>query len=107
MAIVKVQRDKGWADGWRKYKIFINGKKKSTIKEGEEITISLEPGNYEIWGRIDYCRTSKINIDIKEDDEIYNLLIYSNLRGVKILLAWIFVITSIFRSDQWLKLKKI
>ena len=107
MAIIKVQRDKGWVDGWRKYKIFINGIRKGAIKEGEEITINLLPGIYEIWGRIDFCRTSKINIDIKEDDETHNLLIYSNLRGVKILLAWIYGITSIFLSDQWLKIKKI
>ena len=107
MAIIKVQRDKGWVDGWRKYKIFINGKNTAVIKEGEEIALDLAPGNYEIWGKIDFGKTGKIKLDIQDNKEIHHLLIYSNLRGSKLLLAAIYGILSIFLSEQWIKIKEI
>lgn len=107
MATIRIQRDKGWVDMIRRYKIFLNGEEKGSLKQGEDTELSVVPGNYEIFGKIDWCKTKRIQFAIKNNEEKRKFAIYSNLKGIKVFLAAFYSILGIFKSDIWIKIKEI
>ncbi len=106
MASIVIKRDKGWADKLRGYKIFLNDEERGLLKQGEEIELNVEPGLYEIFGKISWCKTKKIKFEIKNNEDRKSFLIYSNLRGIKIWLNIIYAILGIYVSGMWIKMKE-
>lgn len=106
MATIKIRRDKGWADSLRNCKIFLDGKQAGLVKQGEEIKLEIEQGNHEIFGKIDWCITKKIKFEIKHNEE-KKFEIFSNLRGINVLLSTVYSIVSIVVPNTWIKIKEI
>ena len=66
MAKIKLNRDSGYVDHQRAYRVVIDGEKRAKISNGESIEIVVEPGNHEILLKIDWLRSNTINFSINK-----------------------------------------
>ncbi|RXP52474.1 hypothetical protein EC396_11230 [Lutibacter sp. HS1-25] len=63
-----LKRNSEWNNKLRDYGIYIDDKKIGTIANGETKEFDLDSGNYNINGKIDWCKSPKINFEITEND---------------------------------------
>lgn len=90
MSTIKVSRDSGYADRIRDYKVICNSEVIGKISDGQTKVFEIPEGKHEIYMKIDWCRSNKLQIDITVDKQLC-LFVGSNLRGIKILLAIFFI----------------
>jgi hypothetical protein len=99
---IRIIRDCGFADSLRDYIILIDGQEELRIAQGGEREFHLDPGVYFIQAKIDWCKTTKLDFEVKQNENKC-FLVESNLRGTKNLLAlWL-----LFFPSKWLKLREI
>ena len=91
MTTLKIKRDKGWADKVRSYKIVLDGKVIENIKEGESKELNIDAGQHELFCKIDWSRSNKVQFDIN-NNESKDFKIQSSLRGFKAILAIVYYI---------------
>ena len=92
-----------WADCLRKYKIKLDDKEVGTIKQGETFTFEISPGPHEIYLRIDWAKSKKIEFNLQEGQTAK--FYCQGLHLWKLPLA-IFYITVFFFRYVHLELKK-
>lgn len=61
-----IQRNSEWNNKAREIGIYSNGKKLGTIKDGMTKDFELEAGTHDIYAKIDWCRSPKLNLKIEE-----------------------------------------
>ena len=83
---ISIIRDSGFVDSLRDYSILVNGQEKLRIPQGEEGRFHLDPGEYFIQAKIDWCKTAKPKFEVKEN-ETKSFLVERNLRGLKNFIA--------------------
>ena len=52
----------------RKFGIYLNNEKIGVIDDGEKKEFEIEPGNYKINGKIDWCKSPKLEFKIAENE---------------------------------------
>jgi len=90
MAKIRIERNSEWNNKARAIGIYIDGKKVGTINDGETQEYQVDNGKHEIFMKIDWCRSPKINLDITENETKilklsgfkYGAWIYSILFGI-------------------------
>jgi len=70
MAVIKIQREKSFADKIRDYKVFIDNIQVGTISESETKEFHIEEGKHIISIKIDWAGSQEIKVDIKENETI-------------------------------------
>lgn len=70
MAVIKIQRDSGYVDKIRNYKVFIDNEKVGIISEGEIKEYNVSPGTHTISTKIDWAGSKDIIVDLKENDVV-------------------------------------
>lgn len=69
-ALLQISRvEDGWGDRVRAYKIVVNGEQRETIKKGETKTIEVDPGEVEVFLKIDWCRSQKQRFEAQPGSE--------------------------------------
>jgi hypothetical protein len=96
-------RDSGLADKFRSYKFFVNGTCVAKIKDGETIEIPIQPGDIEIFAKMDWMGSKRWRFKISKGQSIY-IFCKNNLRGWRIFLATYY---GFFEHDQWIILEQI
>jgi hypothetical protein len=65
MSSIEVQREsRGWSDYLRSFNIVIDGKAVGGIYAGGSSAIEVSPGSHEVFLKIDWCRSEKINVNL-------------------------------------------
>lgn len=100
MGKVIIQRDSGYADRIRKYKVILNGKEVGKIGNGETKEFDAPLGDNEVFLKIDWCRSNKLGFE-SHKDSVERYECGSSLRGIKLLFAIIYV----FMPHKWIWLK--
>lgn len=100
MGKIIITRDSGFTDRVRKYKVNINGENIGTIGNGETKEFKIEQGNYELFLKIDWCRSNKIIFENDDNDSYFDC--GSSLRGIKLLFTLIYII---FMPHKYIWLK--
>lgn len=67
---IRLRRPKRWADKLRAYRVFVDGDKVGTIRQGEDRFFPLKPGTHEVVLWIDWCRSNRLVVDIAEREEV-------------------------------------
>jgi hypothetical protein len=98
--MIKIKRDSGWADRFRDYKIILDGNVIGQIKNGEEKEFSIPEGDHLLSLKIDWCGSNTVSFN--SNGNKLNFECGSNLRGMKILLGFIYII---FLPKRYLWLK--
>lgn len=68
MATIKIQRTSEYNNWMKDYKIFIDGKKIGTIKNGETKLFSTLPGQHTLTAKVEWCSSPVISFDINDDE---------------------------------------
>ena len=68
MTKIRIERNSEWNNKARKIGIYIDGEKVGTINDGETQEYEVENGKHEIFAKIDWCRSPKIELNITEDE---------------------------------------
>lgn len=95
---IVISRSSQYVNKFRSYKVFIDNKLAGRIKDGEQLTLELAPGQYSIYLKIDWCKSEKIMFNI-EKKEITQFNCGSNKNSLLFL-------PSLFSKKQWVYLQK-
>ena len=70
MATLTLRRSKRWIDygRWRKLLIQVEDGLIVPLRSGEEKTIPIAPGTYELIAGMDFARSEPLCLEVKEDD---------------------------------------
>ena len=67
MANLIIERKHEWTSMARSYRIYVNGEKVGSIGNGQMKSFPLEPGKHIIQARIDWCGSTKHEIDLDNE----------------------------------------
>jgi hypothetical protein len=90
MPTLTVQRDKGWADKIRKYRILLDGAEIGRLGEGEVLHQQITNGPHVIEAKIDWCGSRPLHFNAQSEDKV--VLVRSALRGWRLLLGIFYVL---------------
>ena len=68
MARIIIERSSEWNNRVRKIGIYIDGEKVGTINNGEKKEYEVEFGKHEVYAKIDWCYSQKIELNINENE---------------------------------------
>ncbi|MBP1841743.1 hypothetical protein [Formosa algae] len=68
MRKIRVERNSEWNNKARAIGIYIDGEKVGTINDGETQEYELENGKHEIFAKIDWCSSPKIELNIAQNE---------------------------------------
>jgi len=85
MAQLTVQRDKGYANKFGKYRILLDGEEIGRLAEGAVLQRDIRPGRHVAEARIDWCGSKPLVFDALDGDQV--LVVRSALRGWRVMLA--------------------
>lgn len=95
MTSIVITRDSGLTDRARKYRVICNSIECGLIGNGETRKFDLSPGDYEVFLKIDWCRSNKLKVTLSEGESA-EFEAGSSLRGFKLFLSifYIFLLPS-------------
>ena len=67
MTKIIIERQSEWNNKARKIDIYIDNKKVGIINDGDTQEYPIKPGTHEVFAKIDWCRSQKIEININQD----------------------------------------
>lgn len=67
MPKIRVERDTNWTSGLRRIDIYIDGQKTGTINDGETKDFDVENGKHEIYVKLGWERSQKIELNTVEN----------------------------------------
>lgn len=69
--MIVVRRERGATrDIFRRYQVMIDGEMAAKVKRGRTVTLPVPPGSHEIFVRIDWCRSSSVEVNVRPGDVI-------------------------------------
>ncbi len=87
----------GWRDRARAYKVYVNGQRRDEIGRGETRVLEVEPGEAEIYLKIDWCRSRRVKVAVAPGAKVR---LSCGPRG---LLTGLYDITFGWRNYMWLQ----
>lgn len=90
MAKLTVQRDTGYADKLRKYRVFLNGSEIGQLAEGAVLHQEIGEGSHTLEARIDWGGSRPLKLNASTSDRV--VVVRSALRGWRVILALLYVI---------------
>ena len=68
MTKIRIERNSEWNNKARAFGIYIDGERVGTINDGETKEYEIGNGNHEIFAKIDWCRSPKIDLSVTENE---------------------------------------
>jgi len=98
MAQININRPKAYSNMMRSIKILIDGKEMDSVNNGQSKSLALDPGEYKLKAKIDWCGSQELSFTLTEG-ESRNFTI----RSVNPFLGFFYII---FDHNNFLKLKE-
>ena len=70
MTKIIIKRSSEWNNKVRKIGIYVNREKVGTINNGETQEYEIESGKHEVFAKIDWCRSQKIELNTSENETV-------------------------------------
>lgn len=88
-ALIHLERTQGgYVDRLRSYEVILDGGRAASIARGQSLTLEAEAGHHALHLRIDWCRSSSVNLDLSAGQEI-RIRCWPNARPTLKLFYWI------------------
>jgi len=100
-SIIIIKRDRQYADSLRSYRVFLDDREIGTVSRHKEKEFHISPGKHIIQLKIDWCKSNQLEFEI-ERDQVINFICGTNLKGLKILIGFIYVL---IRAKNYLYIK--
>ena len=68
MPKIRIERNTGWIGQLRRIEIFIDGEKMGTVNDGETKDYEIEKGKHEVYAKLGWERSQKIELNIVESE---------------------------------------
>lgn len=70
MTKIHIERNRhGYVDRYRSYEVVVNGACQAELRRGESKTIEIDPGEVEIFVKIGWCRSRKLQLKVNLGSE--------------------------------------
>jgi hypothetical protein len=69
-AMIQIERKRSWADMFRSYQIFLDGKLVGTIHQGKSSSFEVHPGHHEIFLTIDWCSSQHLSMGLAPGEKV-------------------------------------
>lgn len=69
-AYIEIARKSQWVNAWRTFNILLNDVQVGTVKDGENVVLEIEPGEYELRLTIDWCGSDRLPVTIAEGERL-------------------------------------
>ncbi len=102
--VVVRRRDLGVSDGFRTYKLVLNGNIVGTIRNKQRIELEVPPGKHQLFLKIDWCRSN--TIEFETDGEAAELECGSYHRITGSIFTLISVVYVLTHPKQYIWLKR-
>ncbi|MDE5413214.1 hypothetical protein [Alkalihalobacterium chitinilyticum] len=102
---IRLKRTSQYINLVRRFQVYIDDVHVQDIKDGEEVVIPMEPGHHELYIKIDWVKSKKLELDIEPGEEI-QLICGSPVKGAKLFIPFYPIISS-FVPKWYLFLKEI
>lgn len=97
MPTLTIQRDRGWADKIRNYRIILDGIEIGQLEEGGKLHEHITEGSHLIEARIDWCGSQPLRIDAGSVDKA--VFVRSALRGWRLIFPIFYIL---FNKNRYL-----
>lgn len=64
--MIRLRRTSEWRNLLRAFSVFIDGRKVSKIRNGQAVCFAVEPGQYELFVKIDWCMSNVLTLTVPE-----------------------------------------
>jgi hypothetical protein len=64
--MICVRRLPAWQDRFVAYKLLIDGTVAGSVREGASVKVAVDPGHHQVWMRIGWCRSRKLDVEVKD-----------------------------------------
>ena len=91
--IIRLKRTSQYVNRGRKFKVYLNNQYITDIADGEEISIPASAGNHQLHLTLDWVKSEKHNIELRNEYNI-NLLCGSPLKGIKFWIPFSVIVAS-------------
>jgi len=102
--MIRVTRVSAYTDRFRKYEIYIDDLLRGHIKNKETKEFPVENGTHIIYAKIDWCRSSELEIDV--DGSVVDVEVGPSLQGAKHLIPLNEIVHITALKDEYLWIKK-
>lgn len=85
MPLLRLSRDRGFADMLRGYKVFLNDEIVGSIRAGRDMEFEIASGKHTLEVRIDWCTTGPLSFQAGDSPEEFR--VFSKLRGWRFLFS--------------------
>ncbi|MFA9559479.1 hypothetical protein ACERII_19395 [Evansella sp. AB-rgal1] len=68
--MIEIKREAGWVDKLREYKVMLNENEIGTIGSNDCFEYSLDPGLHKLYLKIDWCRSEKLEFELKDNETL-------------------------------------
>lgn len=103
-SILELKRTKQYTNWLRNFRVFLNGIEYEKIADDETIRYELEPGEYELYVKIDWCGSNRYSFTIQENETIH-LQCGCPIRGWQLLNPFIMPYYIFFYPNKYLYIK--
>ncbi len=83
MKTITIHRKPGLYGKVRVLKIQIDGKQVATVKQKETVTIEVQDGDQELWGKMDWGKTRRIQLDTVQSGQTVTFKAHFPLNPLK------------------------
>ena len=101
MPNLTIQRDSGYADSLRAYKMILDGEEIGMVKSGESKSFPVSPGEHAIQAKIDWCSSSPEQF--VAGDEPIAFEVFSKLRGFRVYGS----LFALFNPRGWIGMRRV
>jgi len=77
---IRLTRTSEWKNYFRAFAIFIDGKRVGKIRNGQTVILAVDPGEHELFVKIDWCMSNTVGLRILQD-EMTDLVCGSGFAG--------------------------
>ena len=85
--MIRITRQRGWADNLRAYRVLLDGQIMGEIREGEIRQFPAAAGHHSLQLTVDWCRSRPVEFEV-EDSAIVDFECASNVKGW-VVFAWL------------------
>jgi hypothetical protein len=98
MTTLTIERDSGWADSMRQYRVLLDGNEIGRVADGEKLVRHVAEGRHVLQLKIDWLGSPALELDFQSTDRV--VLVRSRLRGWRVLLSLYYTLLYTFFGPQ-------
>ena len=82
--MIRITRKHAFMDLFRAYKVLLDGKEVSRIRNGKQIEVDVSPGIHLMQLKIDWCYSNEVEFELKNNQDLLEFECGNNYAGKRV-----------------------